>query len=203
MKQAAILFALAHLAPRLKSVRKRSWVLAALAIVAILAIMILLAIMLFSWGWGQLPMLADSARQTANATMDKVGQAVPEMKTRIEPLLDASGLPLAKTAGNWTSRDVSGIELPGVERYPGFLRTHYARDRRRVDLRYAGQGDFHEVLGHYITQFRQAGYAHEIVSATPAAERHRFIKTTDVVEFEIRRTDKDEKIEIIIADNIG
>jgi hypothetical protein len=203
MKQAAMLYALAHLGPQLKSIRKRTWVMAGLAVAVILAIMVWLAIALLSWGWGQLPALADSAKQAASATMDKAEQAAPGVKARLEPWLDASGLPVPRKAGDWPSRDVSGIELPGIERPAGFVRTHYARDKHRIDLRYVGQGDFHEVLSHYTTQFRQAGYAHEIVSATPAAERHRFIKTSDVVEFEIRGADKDGKIEVIIADNIG
>lgn len=202
MKQAAILYALGHLGPRLRAVRRRTWVLAGLAIVAILAIFAWLVVAILSWGWSQVPVLAESGKQAATAALEKVEQAAPGLKSGMDKLMDETGLS-GKVAGEWSARDVSGIELPGIQRYPGFIRSHYGREKNRVELRYLGDGDIRTVLDHYVSQFVRAGYVQEVLNAAPEFERHRFGKTGDVVDFEIRQSGKDGKVEVIIVDSIG
>lgn len=203
MKQAAVLYALGHLGPRLRAVRKRTWVLLGLVIAAVLGIMAWLAVAMLSWAWNQVPAAAESGRQAASATMEKMGQLAPEVKARLEPLLGASGLLSANSAGDWPERDVSGAELPGVVRYPGFVRVHYEREGSRIELRYVGQGNLHAVLDHYVSQFRTSGYEQEVIKASPEVEVHQFVKSSDTIDLEIRRAGTGGRIEVVLVDVIS
>jgi hypothetical protein len=202
VRQVAILYALAHLGPRLRAVRKRTWVLAGLAIVAILAVVAWLAVAIVSWGWSQVPVLPASGRQAATAALQQVEQVAPGLKSGMDQLIDET-CPAGKEAAEWPAREVSGTELPGVERFPGFVRTRYGREKHRIELRYLGDGDIRTVLDHYTSQFVRAGFVQEVLNATPEFERHRFGKTGGVVEFEIRQSGKGGKVEVIIVDSIG
>lgn len=204
MKQAAILYALGNLGTRLAHVRKRTWVLIGLGFFGLMAVMVWAAIALLMWLWGQVPAAAESGRQLAGAAMEKVGQTVPELKTQLEPWIGGRASEPAQQAmaGDWPSRDVSGAELPGVARYPGLVRTHYVREARRIEMRYLGQGDFQAVLDHYASQFKAAGYQQEVMSAGLESEKHRFVKSSDAVDFEIRRAGTGGKIEVVLVDVI-
>lgn len=136
--------------------------------------------------------------------MERAVQVVPELRSQLEPRIGGSenGQTKQATAGDWPPRDVSGTELPGVMRYPGFLRTYYVREERAMELRYLGQGEFQGVLDHYASQLKAKGYKQEILSATPESERHRFSMTSEVLDFEIRRVGSDGGIEVVLVDLI-
>lgn len=202
MKQAAILYALSNIGPRLVRVRTRTWVFLGLGVAAVLALLAWAAIALLSWGWGQVSGLAESGRQAAGTAMEQVDRVAPELKARLEPLLGEAGLALPGKTTEAPATDVSGNDLPGVARHPGLLRTHYAREAGRTELRYTGQGEIRAVLNHYVSQFGAAGYAQEILSATPETERHRFVKSGQVVDFEIRRAGADGRVEVILVNDV-
>lgn len=202
MKQAAILYALSNIGPRLVRVRTRTWVILGLGVAAVLGLMAWAAIAILSWAWGQVPALAETGRQATGAAMDKVEQVAPDLKGQLAPLLGSVGLSLPVIAGEEPAADVSGNDLPGVVRYPGSVRTYYAREAGRTELRYMGQGEVRAVLDHYVSQLGAAGYAQEIWSATPEAERHRFVKAGDTLDFEIRKTGADGKVEVILVNNV-
>lgn len=202
MKQAAILNALGNFGARIARVRTRTWVLIGLGVVAVLGLMAWAAIAILSWAWGQVPSLAETGRQAAGVAMDKVEQVAPGLKGQLDPLLGSAGLSLPEIAGEPPAVDVSGQDLPGLARYPGSARVFYAREAGRTELRYAGQGELPAVLAHYVTQLSATGYAQEVLSATPDAERHRFVKTGRVLDFEIRRDGADGRVEVILLDNI-
>lgn len=202
MKRAAFIYVLGSLAPGLSRVRRRTWIMIGLGVLALVAILAWAAITMLSWLWGQIPAMAESGRQAAGAAMEKVEQVAPGLKTQLGPLLDEAGLPGPESAGQQPPGDVSGNDLPGLTRYSGLLMTYYAREAGRTELRYAGQGDFRTVLGHYASQFAAAGYAQEDLSATPEAERHRFVKAGDTLDFEIRKAGADGKVEVILVDNV-
>lgn len=202
MKQAAILYALSNIGSRLTRVRTRTWVFIGLGLAAVLALMAWAAIAVLSWAWGQVPALAETGRQATGAAMDKVEQVAPDLKGQLAPLLGSVGLSLPEIAGEEPAADVSGNDLPGVARYPGSVRTYYAREAGRTELRYMGQGEVRAVLDHYVSQLGAAGYAQEILSATPEAERHRFVKAGDTLDFEIRKTGADGKVEVILVNNV-
>lgn len=97
---------------------------------------------------------------------------------------------------------MSGSELAGVDRYPGFVRSHYVREARKIERRYVGPGDLRAVLDHYASQLKAAGYVQEVVAASPQAERHRFVRPSDEIDLEIRRDATNGRIEVILADVI-
>lgn len=198
MKQAAILYALSNIGPRLARVRTRTWLFVGLGVAAVLGLMAWAAIALLSWAWGLVPTLAETGRQAAGMAMEKVDQVAPGLKTQLDPLLGGVGLGKAETP----AADVSGSDLPGLTRYPGSVRTYYARDARTTELRYAGEGGLRAVLDHYVSQLAAAGYAQEVLSATPEVERHRFVKNGDALDFEIRKTGADGKVEVILVNNV-
>jgi hypothetical protein len=202
MKQAAILYALSNIGPRLARVRTRTWVFIGLGVAAVLALMAWAAIAVLSWAWGQLPGLADSGRQAAGAAMEKVEQVAPGLKGQIDPLLGQVGLGAGEKAAETPATDVSGTDLPGVARYPGSVRSYFAREAGRTELRYTGQGEVRAVLDHYLAQFTAAGYGHEVLSATPEAERHRFAKAGDTLDFEIRKAGADGGVEVVLVHNL-
>lgn len=202
MKQTAILYALSNIGSRLTRVRTRTWVFIGLGLAAVLALMAWAAIAVLSWAWGQVPALAETGRQATGAAMDKVEQVAPDLKGQLAPLLGSVGLSLPEIAGEEPAADVSGNDLPGIARYPGSVRTYYAREAGRTELRYMGQGEVRAVLDHYVSQLGAAGYAQEILSATPEAERHRFVKAGDTLDFEIRKTGADGKVEVILVNNV-
>lgn len=205
MKQAAILYAMGNIGTRLAQVRKRTWIMIGLGLFGFMALLAWAAIALLMWLWGQVPVAAESGRQLAGNAMEKAAQVVPALKTQLEPWLggNAEEAALQAKAGDWPSRDVSGAELPGVARFPGLVRTHYVREARRVEMRYSGQGDFQAVLDHYASQFKTAGYLQEVISANPESEKHRFVKSSDAVDFEIRRAGTGGKIEVFLVDVIS
>lgn len=202
MKQAAILYALSNVGSRLARVRTRTWVFIGLGVAAMLALMAWAAIVVLSWAWGQIPALAESGKQAAGAAMEKVEQVAPGLKGQLDPLLGSVGLPATGRAVDSPAADVSGNDLPGVARYPGSIRTYYARETGRTELRYMGQGDFRAVLDHYVSQLTAAGYAQEVLSATSEAERHRFAKAGHALDFEIRKAGADGGVEVVLVNNV-
>lgn len=202
MKQAAILYALSNIGPRLARVRTRTWVLLGLSVAAVLGLMAWAAIAVLSWAWGQVPTLAETGSQAAGTAMEKVEQVAPGLKGQLDPLLGSVGLSVPGIADEAPAADVSGSDLPGVARYPGSVRTYFAREAGRTELRYMGQGEVRAVLDHYVSQLAAAGYAQEILSATPEAERHRFVKAGDALDFEIRKTGAGGKVEVILVSNV-
>ena len=200
MKQAAILFALSNIGPRLARVRTRTWVIIGLGVAAVLAMLAWAAIAVLSWAWGQVPALAETGRQATGAAMDKVEQVAPGLKGQLDPLLGSVGLSLPEIAGETPAADVSGNDLPGVARYPGLVRTYFAREAGRTELRYMGQGEVRAVLDHYVSQLGAAGYDHDVLSATSEAEKHRFVKAGDTLNFEIRKDNASGMVEVILVE---
>lgn len=91
--------------------------------------------------------------------------------------------------------DVSGSDLgplgdyPGpVGRYPGLIRTEFSREAATTTVRYvgyAGRAPVAMVLAHYTNGFAGAGYAHEVLSAAPGHERHRFLSDGSAATYEL------------------
>lgn len=198
MKQAAFLYALRHVAPRLMAVRKRTWLLLALGAAVVTLVLAWAAVAVLSWVWGQASNVADSGRQAAGSVYERVEQAVPGVAQVLEPWIGGVGKSDDRTQP--PGRDVSGADPQGLERHAGLVRTYYANDAGRVEVRYTGSGELQAVLRHYVGQLENAGYRHDILLATPAGERHRFSKEGAARELEVRRADIPGRIELIIVD---
>ena len=198
MKQAAFLYVLRQVAPRLMAVRKRTWLLLALGAAVVTLLLAWAAVVVLSWAWGQATSVADTGRQAAGSVYERVEQVVPGVAQALEPWFGGVGKPADRTQP--PGRDVSGVDPQGLERHAGLVRTYYANDAGRVEVRYTGSGDLQAVLRHYVGQLENAGYRHDILHATPASERHRFSKDGVSRELEVRRTDAAGRIELVIVD---
>ncbi len=198
MKQAAFIYTLRHFAPRLLAVRKRTWLLLALGAAAVTGLLAWVAIALLGWAWGQATDVADTGRQAAGSVLERVEQAVPGVAEVLEPWIGGAGKPADATQPS--GQEVSGVDPAGLVRHAGLERTYYANDAGRVEVRYTGAGDMQAALRHYVGQLENAGYRHDIVLATPAAERHRFSKEGVLRELEIRRVDGADRFELVIVE---
>lgn len=198
MKQTAILYALGHWLPRLKAVRARTWILLALAAVTAMGVMAWAAVALLSWAWSQAGGVVDTGKQTAGVVLERVEQVAPGAAQVLKPW--AGDLGISSDGGEEAARDVSGAEPTGLERYAGLVRTYYANDAGRLEVRYTGAGDLQTVLRHYLAQLENAGYRHDVLLATPSTERHRFSKDSNVRELELRRTGAADGLEVMIVE---
>lgn len=199
MKQAAFLYALGRLAPRVMAVRKRTWLLLGLGVAAVTVLLMWAAIALLSWAWGQAAGAADTGRQVAGTVLERVEQAVPGVAGVLAPWLGDPGKSVEASQGT-PAQDVSGRDPDGLTRHADLVRTYYANEAGRIEVRYAGSGDMHAAFRHYVGQLENAGYRHDIVLATLAAEKHRFSKDGAVRELEVRQTDAEDRFELVIVD---
>lgn len=197
MKQAAFLYALGQLVPRLRAVRKRTWILLGLGVAAVTLLLAWAAVAILSWAWGQATGAVDTGRQAAGTVLERVEQAVPGVAQALAPWVGGRETSADAPA---PTRDVSGRDPSDLVRYAGLARTYYANQDGRIEVRYAGAGDMHAALRHYVEQLENAGYRHDILFATPTAERHRFDKAGAVRELELRRTGAADGFEVVIVD---
>lgn len=197
MKQTAFLYALGQLASRLLAVRKRTWLLLGLGVAAVTALLAWAAVAVLTWAWGQATGVVDTGRQAAGGVLERVEQAVPGVAQALAPWVGGRVAPADSGA---TAPDVSGNDPAGVVRPAGLTRTYYANEAGRQEVRYAGSGDMHAVLRHYVGELESAGYRHDILLATPATERHRFGKGGLLRELELRRTGAADGFEVAIVD---
>jgi len=159
----------------LRKVRARTWLILGAAILGILGLFTWAGIALLSWLWGQFPTVTEAGKRLAGEAMTQIEQAVPGLKEQ---------------AGQWVpglveeppASDVSGADVGPVPRFPGLVRSHFARGEKTVEVRYVGRAAFDSVRAHYVQGFAAAGYAHEVMNATPEAEHHRFKKGRESID---------------------
>lgn len=171
---------LAQAASWLGNIRARTWLILGGLAFAIVGLLVWAGIALLSWLWAQAPVATETGKRLADAAAATVEQAAPGLKEQAARWLP--GLGEAPPA-----RDVSGTDLGPVPRFPGLVRSHYARDGETTEVRYAGRADFDAALAHYVRGFADAGFAQEVISATPEEERHRFRHGQESIEFALMR----------------
>lgn len=164
----------AQAAPRLFQVRRRTWILLGMALLALFGVSIWAAIALMGWFFGQVQGWSSAAPEVVRGTLAtverQVEQAVPGAREKIfevVPILKPEDRP---------RRDVSGTDFAPVVRYAGLVRTYWHREGRTVTVQYEGRADYAAVLGHYIQGFASQGYTQELQSAVREAETHAWVK---------------------------
>ena len=187
MSKLGLLGYVATLVPGLLQVRRSTWIAAGAGLLVLLGLTAWAAIAVIGGLWGQARNLSATAPDIVrDATRAAVGQAeviVPGVREKLGamvPALKAEPPP----------RDVSGTDVGPVARYPGLARDHWHREGREITVRYAGAADYATVLDHYVGGFAAQGYRQNLLSATPDAERHEYIKDTDRVGFALARNAK-------------
>ena len=172
----------------LGKVRARTWLILGAVVLGILGLVAWAGIALLSWLWGQFSVLSETGKRLAGETMTQVEQVTPGLKEQI-------GQWVPDLAENPPTSDVSGIDAGPVPRFPGLVRSYFARGEKTVEVRYAGRATFEAVRAHYVQGFAAAGYAHEVVNGSPEAEHHRFKRDQESIDLLLFRQ-VDERVEI-------
>lgn len=174
------LWVLTQAASGLRNIRARTWLLLGAAGLAVVGLLAWVGIALLTWLWGQLPVATDMGKRAAGEAMTHIEQVVPDLKEQVEQWVP--GFAPELPAG-----DVSGTDIGPVPRYPGLVRSQFARAEQSVEVRYAGRAGFDAVLVHYVQGFAAAGYVQEVKSATAGEERHRFRRGQESVDLSLLR----------------
>lgn len=183
---------LEQVALSLKQIRARTWLILAAVMLALIGLLVWAGIALLSWLWTQGASVTDVGKRFTGEAMTQVEQAVPGLREQAEQWLPAG---VTEQASKWLpglgmdlpANDVSGSDVGPVARFPGLVRSHFARDVQTVEVRYAGGAAFEAVLAHYVEGFTAAGYAQEVRSATTEGEQHRFSRGEEAIDFSLLR----------------
>ena len=194
---------LAQVASWLGNIRARTWLILGGLAFAVFGLLVWAGIALLSWLWAQAPAVTEAGKRLAGETATKIEQAAPELKEQAQQWVPGlkeqaeQWLPaeVKEQAGKWLpglgadlpASDVSGTDIGPVPRFPGLVRGQFARAEQSVEARYVGRAAFDAVLMHYIQGFADAGFAQEVVSATPEEERHRFRRDRESIDFALMR----------------
>lgn len=169
---------LAQAASWLGNIRARTWLILGGIVLLIIGLIVWVGIALLSWMWAQAPAATEMGKRAVTEGATRIEQVAPDLKAQAERWLPG----IQEQADRWLpglgeappARDVSGTDLGPVPRFPGLVRSHYARDGETTEVRYAGRAGFDAALAHYVRGFAGAGCVQEVISATPDAERHQF-----------------------------
>jgi len=172
----------------LGKVRARTWLILGAIVLGILGLVAWAGIALLSWLWGQFSVLSETGKRFAGETMTQIEQVVPGLKEQI-------GQWVPDLVENPPTSDVSGTDAGPVARFPGLVRSHFARGAKTVEVRYAGRATFEAVRAHYVQGFAAAGYAHEVVNGSADAEHHRFKRDQESIDLLLFRQ-VEERVEI-------
>lgn len=172
-------------------VRARTWLILASVGVVIVGLLVWAGVAILSWLWAQAPVATETGKRLAGEAATRIEQVAPGLKEQA-----SQWLPGAKDQlGRWLpglgeeppARDVSGADVGPVPRFPGLIRSHFVREGQAVEVRYAGHAAFDAVLAHYVQGFAAAGYAQEVMSATPEGEQHRFRRGQESIDLSLAR----------------
>lgn len=182
----------AQTASRLKGIRSRTWLILGATVLAFIGLLIWAVIATLSWLLGQVATASDVGKRFADDAMTQVGQVAPGLREQAEQWVPAGvkdqasrWLPMLST--DLPPADVSGTDIGPVSRFPGLVRSHFAREGKINEVRYTGNAPFAAVLAHYLQSFADASYAHEVISATTTSEQHRFKGNGGAIDFSLLR----------------
>jgi hypothetical protein len=164
----------------LRKVRTRTWLLLGGLALAVLGLMVWATIALLSWLWTQAPQVAGTGRHMAGEAMTQIEKLAPGLKEQV-----AKWLPVAGEGP--PERDVSGSDPGPVDRFPGLVRSRFARDENMIEVTYVGRADFDAVLTHYMQGFAADGFTQDVLAATAEEERHQFVGAAGRFEVRIGR----------------
>lgn len=187
MSKLGLLGYIATLVPGLLQVRRSTWIAAGAGLLVLMALMTWAAVALIGGLWGQARNLSatapDVVRDATRAAVGQVEVIVPGVREKLGEMVPA-------LKAEQPARDVSGTDVGPVARYAGLARVYWHREGREITVRYEGAADYTAVLDHYVRSFAAQGYRQNLLSATPDAERHEYIKDADRVGFVLTRDAK-------------
>lgn len=124
--------------------------------------------------------MSEAGKRIADEAVTQIDKVAPGHKEQVGQWLP--GLGQASPVS-----DVSGNDIGPVPRYPGLVRSHFARDSQTAEVAYTGRVAFDAVLAHYVQGFAAANYAHEVLSATSDGEQHRFRRAQESIDLSLLR----------------
>lgn len=171
-------------------VRARTWLILGGSLLLVMGLMVAAAIAVMAWLWAQAPAAIDAGKRVGGEAVAQVEQVAPGLLERLDQWLPGVREQLQRWIPGLApapAADVSGTDIGPVPRYPGLVRSHFARDAQQVEVRYVGRAEFAAVLAHYAKGFAGAGFKQEVLAATAEAESHRFVRAAETFELAVKR----------------
>ncbi len=182
---------LAQAASSLGNLRVRTWLMLAAVGFGILGLLAWAGIAILSWLLAQAPAVTEAGKRLAGGALTQVEQVAPGLKEQagqwLPGVTEQVDRWLPGLAADLPASDVSGTDIGPLPRYPGLVRSHFARAGQVVEVRYAGRAAFDAVLAHYVQGFTAAGYLQEVMSAMPEGEQHRFRHGQESIDLSLLR----------------
>ncbi len=177
---------------RVKKIRARTWLILGAVVLALIGLLVWAGIALLSWLWAQGAVVTDAGKRFAGDAITQVEQVAPGLREQAEQWMPVG---VKQQVSEWLPgpdtdlpvSDVSGSDVGPVPRYPGLVRSHFARQGQTVEVGYAGRAAFDAALAHYAQGFAAAGYTQEVISASPEGEQHRFRLGQEAIELSLMR----------------
>jgi hypothetical protein len=129
------------------------------------------------------PEVKAQAQAQAMELVEQAQNVVPELKNQVEQMVPNIDLNKALP-----ERDVSGTDLGPVARFPGLVRTAFARDGELLTVDYEGRATLTDALDHYLKGFVDAGFSHEVLRADGNAEVHKFVQGDSAIQLSLLQT---------------
>jgi hypothetical protein len=187
MSRLGLLSHVAAFAPRLFQVRGSTWIVVGAGFLTVIGLLIWAAIALIGGLWGQAQTLVgvapEAVRRSTGAVMEQVEVITPGAREKFGAFVPA-------LKAEQVARDVSGTDVGPVARYPGLTRSYWQRNGNEITVRHEGPADYAAALDHYAKGFAALGYRQNLLSATPDAEQHEYLKGTDRIAFSLVRVPK-------------
>lgn len=144
------------------------------------------------WLSGPARQLGENGSAAAAAAFERLDRDLPALADR------AAGWLALEPAAERPGREVSGIDPPQASRAPGLVRSGFERDAQGLRVSYRGTASLDAVLAHYQAALADAGFAHTVLSASPASEHHRFERGGEVVELQLAQGPA-QSLEVVLS----
>jgi hypothetical protein len=122
------------------------------------------------------------AKEQALALVEKTQNIVPELHDQAKQLV-----PNLKPVVTVPASDVSGNDIGPVARFPGLVRSAFAREASAVKVDYQGKAPLNVVVQHYVAGFVAAGFKHEVISADVSSELHKFTQDGSSISVSLKQ----------------
>lgn len=173
----------------LGNIRARTWLILGVVALGIVSLLIWAGITVLSWLWSQAPTMTEAGKRFTGEAVTQVEQLTPGLKGQVEQWIPGAKEQieqwLPKGGEILPTNDVSGIDVGPVPRFPGLVRSYFAREGQVIEARYSGRAVFDTVLGYYVQGFAAAGYTQEVMSATTDGEQHRFRRGQESIDLSL------------------
>ncbi len=173
----------------LRNIRTRTWLIVGAVALGLIGLLVWAGIAILSWLWGQIPAMTEAGKRFANEAITQVEQVAPGVRDQAVQWLPG----VKEQVDRWLpnggkalpANDVSGADVGPVPRFPGLVRSYFAREGQIIEVRYSGRAAFDTVLAYYVQGFAAAGYTQEVMSATTEGEQHRFRRGQESIDLSL------------------